>query len=324
MIFINYKYMLKTLQYNSETNSIEESNIDDLDFHKIKWINCTNPTKEELEKISEKIAIPKEELERCLDENERPSITDLDNYFMIIFKSPLIQNKEVKAAAFSVLISENLIVTFSNHELDSLKQVELQSDEVKKSSLKKGTTYMAFKLIDNIVDEYFSILDSIEKDINKVEDLAFHSSEKSTVQKIFSLKKTLIFFQKALSANREVLVSIEKESSDNLDEKYIKNFRYLYNDTIELIDMVATYRDILTGTLDLYLSNVSNNLNKIIKKMTAFGSLILVPTFITGLYGMNFKIMPEINWQHGYLFAWGLIVCSMIMLFIFFKKKDWF
>jgi magnesium transporter len=174
------------------------------------------------------------------------------------------------------------------------------------------------------MDDYFSILDHVEKDIDKLENIVFHNPEKKIVKKIFSLKKTLIFFHKALSANREVLFNIENELTEKIPTSQIKNFRYVYQDTTQLIDMVATYRDILTGALDIYLSSMSHNLNKIMKKMAAFGSLVLVPTFITGLYGMNFKFMPEIGWEKGYLFAWLLIISSILFLYNYFRKNEWF
>jgi magnesium transporter len=93
---------------------------------------------------------------------------------------------------------------------------------------------------------------------------------------------------------------------------------------VQLIDVAATYRDILTGALDIYLSAVNNNMNMVMKQMAAYGSLVLIPTFIVGLYGMNFIHMPELAWKYGYAFAWVLILGSMALLFWFFKKKDWF
>ena len=135
---------------------------------------------------------------------------------------------------------------------------------------------------------------------------------------------TLIIKSHSVTRNRDVISSIDKEFAEKIDQSQIKNFRYVYDDIVQLIDMVATYRDILTGSLDIYVSSVSNNLNTIIKRMTAFASIILVPTFITGLYGMNFKFMPEIGWKYGYMFAWGTILFSIVFLIIYFKKKDWF
>ena len=148
------------------------------------------------------------------------------------------------------------------------------------------------------------------------------------MQHIFSIKKTLIFFHRALTANREVISSIEKEYVANIDKKNIKRFRALYNDVAQLIDMEGTYREILTGTLDIHLSSTSNNLNQAMKTLTIVASFVLVPTLISGIYGMNFVNnspynMPELYWQYGYFFALGLMLFSIIAVYIFFKKKKW-
>ena len=133
---------------------------------------------------------------------------------------------------------------------------------------------------------------------------------------------------KALAANREVISSIEKEYVSNIDKKNIKRFRTLYNDVTQLIDTEGTYRDILTGILDVYLSSVSNNLNKVMKTLTIGASFILIPTLIASIYGMNFNTaspynMPELLWNYGYFFALGSMVLSVSITYIFFKRKGW-
>ena len=151
----------------------------------------------------------------------------------------------------------------------------------------------------------------------------YENPNKKVVEDIFTVKKTLIFFHRALSANREVITSIEKEYLTDIEKKHVKQFRSLYNDVIQLIDIVSTYRDILTGTLDLYLSSVSNNLNMVVKKMTSLTIIIMIPTFIATIYGMNFKFMPEVNLPYGYFLVWGIIVLSGIGSYLYFKKMDW-
>ena len=126
-----------------------------------------------------------------------------------------------------------------------------------------------------------------------------------------------------MAANREVIASIEKEYLTEIDKAGAKRFRTLYNDTVQLVDMSATYRDILTGTLDTYLSSVSNNLNQIMKTLTIGASFVLVPTLIASIYGMNFKFMPELHWKYGYIFSIGIMALSVFATWLFFKRKNW-
>ncbi|GAF98229.1 unnamed protein product, partial [marine sediment metagenome] len=192
----------------------------------------------------------------------------------------------------------------------------------------KGISFFTYRLLDEVLDAYFFVLDKLEEKIDLIEDHVIEKPDKISVRNIFSVKKTLIYFHKALTANREVISSIEKEYVADIDKKNIKRFRALYNDVTQLIDTEGTYRDILTGTLDVYLSSVSNNLNKVMKTLTIGASFILIPTLIASIYGMNFANnsqfnMPELYWQYGYFFALGVMVLSITITYIFFKKKGW-
>ena len=316
MFFNRGGKLLRVLEFNG--SDVYESSLEDMGFDNLKWVDCKDPTEQEVEKVQDVIKISKNELERCLDEDERPGLIDIDNFTTLVFKAPIKGHDKVFTSSFSLLVSERLIVSFSTRDIDGLDRVWSSHS---KTLFQRGSSYIAYTILERVMDDYFHNLDEIEKNIDYIESKVFHIPDKATVREIFSLKRTLIYFQKALSADREVISGIEKGYCEYVEE--LPNFRYVYDDIVQLVDMVATYRDILTGSLDIYLSSVSNNMNKIMKKITALGSLVLVPTFITGLYGMNFQFMPEITWKYGYAFAWGLIAISFIFLFWYFRKKEW-
>ena len=313
--------MLDVLEFDG--HSVYDTSINNMNFHHLKWINSVNPTKEEKDLLKQYVGLSNLELEKCLDPNERPITSELEHFSLLIFKAPHKALDRIHAPSFAILISKNLIVTIQKKEVDSIKKLWSVEEDHKHKLFHKGSSAIAYELLEMVMDHYFEILDDIEKEIDIVENKVFHSTDKSSVKKIFKLKKTLIFFHKSLAGNREVLLNITNDSSEKIDDKYIPKFMYVHEDNIQLIDMTATYRDILTSALDIYLSNESNNLNNIMKRMTAFASFILIPTFITGLYGMNFKFFPELSWKYGYLFAWGLIIACIVGLYIYFKKKDW-
>ena len=201
--------------------------------------------------------------------------------------------------------------------------LSLPDDEVQRL-LGAGTSELLYYLIHRFANEFFQDLDKVEAAIDKVENSVFAHPDQKTVKQIFSLKRTLIYFHKALSADRDVLVALQKQGEGFIKPEVLTRMTQLYYDVVQLLDVVATYRDILTGSLDIYLSAVSNNMNAVMKKMAAYGTLVLVPTFITGLYGMNFAFMPELSWKYGYVFAWSVIITSMLLLWWYFRKHDWF
>ncbi|MCH8003933.1 MAG: magnesium/cobalt transporter CorA [Nanoarchaeota archaeon] len=316
--------------YKFQKGGVTAGSLNDLGNTSKCWADIVNPTKKELTDISEKAKISLNELKNVLDEDERPKVSDLENYSLIIVRTPLIEHDEILTTPVSIFISKNKnnVITITLKEINSIQKIKQLIASKKIDMYDKGISFFTYRLLDEVLDTYFSILDTLEEKIDYIEDKVVETPDKLTIEHIFSVKKTLIFFHRALTANREVISSIEKEYVANIDKKNIKRFRALYNDVTQLIDMVGTYRDILTGTLDIYLSSISNNMNQVMKTLTIIASFVLIPTLISGIYGMNFSIasqynMPELAWKYGYFFALGLMSISIIGTFIFFKKKGW-
>ncbi len=320
--------MLKV--YSFEKGLVKPSSPEDLVSASVCWTDCTKPTQVELADISEKANIPLNELQEALDEEERPKVSDLEEYSLIIVRTPSEENGDITTIPIAVFVSKkkNNVITICLRETKAIGKMEELTKANKIELYEKGTGFFVYRLIDEILNEYFAILDKIDQRIDQTEDDVVTKAENFTVRSIFSVKKTLIFFQRALIANREVITAIEKEYITNIDKKNIKRFRTLYNDVTQLVEAVGTYRDILTGILDIYLSSVSNNLNKVIKTLTIISSFVLIPTLIASIYGMNFTNnspfnMPELYWKYGYFFALGLMAISIIAVYFYFKRRKW-
>ncbi|MBN2368158.1 magnesium/cobalt transporter CorA [Candidatus Woesearchaeota archaeon] len=290
------------------------------------WIKCISPSKAELKEISEKTGIAYEDMARAIDENERPGIYDFEEYSVLTFHAPFLnKNKNYVTVPVTIIIKNNVILLLSTRALESLQNIELLDDRKKIDVLEHDVTFTIYIILSEIVNHFFRISDELDDAVDRIEETVFRKHTERTVKAIFSLKKTLIYFHKSLTGNREVITGIEKQFLKEIKGRNLKKFRYLYNDVIQLIDMVATYRDILTGSLDIYLTSVSNDLNEIVRKLTVMAAFVMVPTLISGIYGMNFQYMPEIhNWGiYGYPFALGMMVLSIIITYIFFKRRGW-
>ena len=313
-----------------QKGGVKAGSLNDLSSTSKCWTECTNPSKHELKNISEKANISLNDLKEAIDEEERPKVYDLEDYSVIIVRAPWTEHNEISTTPLSIFISKNKnnIITITLKKINSINKIR-QLILLKKIDIHvKGISFFTYRILDRVLEEYFSILDILEEKIDVIEDKVVGKPDKSTIHGIFSVKKTLIFFHRALTANREVISAIEKEYVTNIDKKNIKRFGVLYNDVTQLIDMEGTYRDILTGTLDIYISSVSNNLNQVMKTLTIIASFVLIPTLISGIYGMNFSSaspynMPELYWQYGYFFALGLMLISVIFTYAFFRRKGW-
>ena len=281
-------------------------------FH---WIKSVQPKKAEIQELSKKLGITLEEFWSNLDQRERPRIEEFDNFTLIVFKAR--DESTSKTVSFPIFLTSKFVVTASKKPIAGVKKFE----EIIKTSKISNVEDFLYKLLDAIQRDYYLVLDELEKKIDLLEHKATKSANENTLEDIFKTKKTLIYFHNALTANREVVTGIERGLVKDI--KKVRKFRPLYDDIVQLIDMEATYREILTGTLDIYMSSVSNDMNKVMKKVTSYASLILVPTLISGVYGMNFEYIPGLNWEYGYFFAFSLMIVSVVLLYLYFEKKDW-
>jgi len=312
--------MITTLK--SVKGKVVKGDIDDIHRRDVSWIDCFAPTLNELRIIAEKTGLPLSELKEYVDPQERPKVIDLEKFSVIVFGAPIQKQHSVKITPIAIFISKNSIITFRQERIFGIDKIKGLAEAHKIKLFGNPTIFLRY-LLDNIISDYFKIFDKIEDKIEKVEDTIIKHPDKIKTNDIFKIKKTLIYFHKSLVANREVVTGIEKEYLSKVHKKEIYKFRELYNDIVQLIDMEETHREIMTGVLDMYLGTLSNNMNEVVRKLTVYASYILVPTLISGIYGMNFKYMPEIFWTYGYVFALGLMFFSVLGMHFFFRKKGW-
>jgi len=291
----------------------------------LTWADVNRPSKEELNKISEETGITPVDLKEAIDEAERPRTSDLTNYSLLTFRAPLFKNGDIRTTSVSIFISKNRnnIITIRHGDTKSISKVRQLVETNKTILFERGVDYFVYRLLDEILNTYFLVMDNIEDSIGKIEDDVMKNPDKKVVSHIFEIKKTLIYFTKSLIANREVITSIEKQYVTDITPKNRRLFRNLYNDVVQLVDTASTLREVLTGTLDVYLSSASNNLNQVMKTLTVGASFILIPTLIASIYGMNFEFMPELHWKYGYFFSLVVMVFSIAGMYGFFRRKGW-
>src|SRR3989344_1262064 len=304
---------------------IKEGNFQDLKSQSVSWADIVDPTKNELELVGELVGLEVSDIESFLDENARPVINNLEKYSLIVFSTPL---KEESTKPLVIFISKttNDFITIREGESRSISRMNSWDVKRKVAMFEKGPTYILFRLFDEILNTYNTIIEDIDEKLEKIEDGIYGEKkfkEKKLMVEMYELKKILIYFQKGLSANREVIASIEKEYGEFLNKKDLSKFRLLYSDLTRLIELTSTYRDILTTSLEVHLSTISNNLNVTMKQLSAWAALILVPSLIAGIYGMNFEYIPKASMKYGFFIALGIMAASMIVLYFYFKRKDW-
>jgi magnesium transporter len=304
-------------------DKIVESDMSALKSKKVVWVDCYNPTDEEMKQISDITKVTVTDLKEHLVDYERPNTFEFDTHSLIVFGAPVLDHDMFRVTSFAIFLFNNKnIVTIRTEEMAGL-------EKFRQKLLEKNPKYFEFhtkvvrSMIESVVDDYFNFLDVFQESADDIEEAVFTSPHSSSIQRVFKLKKQMLVFHKSLLANREVITAIEKAYVTKLSRKELYDFRDIYNDLVQLIDTEETLRDILTGVIDIYLSSVSNTTNQVIKKLTVVAAYIMIPTLIASIYGMNFKYLPEIYWKWGYPFALGLMLFSIIGMYAYFKRVKW-
>lgn len=280
-----------------------------------------------LERIGKNFDIHPLTLEDILNTNQRPKVDEYANYLYIVLRMFFHDEKDktLKNEQVSFILTKNYLITFLEDAGDVFDPVR---DRLRKSATKMreyGTDYLAYALIDSIVDSYFHILEKIGEEVEGLEDSLVLNPDKNDIQTIHFLRREMILLRRAIWPLREVISSLQRNENEFIEERTKIYLRDVYDHTIQVIDTIESYRDMIVGMLDTYLSSTSNKLNEVMKVLTVISTLFIPLTFLAGVYGMNFRHFPEI--EKEWMYPWGFWVITFMVVVgmaIFFKRKKWF
>lgn len=294
----------------------------------LSWVDCVQPTGKDFETLSKKTGIPADDFKNSIDPLKRPHVLLHDEYSTIIFRAPCEEHGSVVNTPLGVFFFKRDIITIHHKRIKALDSFRALPRGELLVIFRKGAPYFVYRFMDTAISDFFDITAQLEANIDALEQRVLSDTPSNITKQIFLQKRVIIYSHKALVANRDVISSIEKHYLREFRKDDLRLFRDLYNDVSQLIDLFSTYREMLTSILDMYLSSVSNNLNKIVKALTAISAFIFIPTLIAGIYGMNFQPvssynMPELQWKYGYFFALGLMIISVCTVFVWFRRRKW-
>jgi magnesium transporter len=265
-------------------------------------------------------------LEDILNTGQRPKAEEFEDAIFVVLKMLDYDKKDQKILSeqFSLFLGTNYLITFQEVQGDVFNTVRERIRRPKTRIRKFGSDYLAYALVDAIVDHYFIILEAFGDKIEDLETELLENPVHDTLETIHSLKREMIYMRKHIWPIREIVNALVKSESSLIREQTHVYLRDVYDHTIQVIDTIESYRDILGGMLDIYLSTLSNRMNEVMKVLTIIATIFIPITFIAGIYGMNFKFMPELEWRWGYFIVWGVIVLIVGLMVGYFKKKQWF
>jgi magnesium transporter len=256
--------------------------------------------------------------------NQRLKLEYFPNYLFIILKAiNYTQPDSITSEQVSILIGKNFVISFQEYLPNQFSPITDRIKNPKSRLHKYGADYLAYILLDLLVDNYFIILEEFSEQFDFLQEQVVQQPTPDILQTIYSLKKDVINLRKATWPLREVISQLSKRDTDFVKESTVIYFRDVYDHVIQIIDTIETYRDILSGMIDIFMSSVSNKMNEIMKVLTIIATIFIPLTFIAGIYGMNFQHMPELAWRWGYLTILCVMLALAIGMIIFFRKKKW-
>ncbi len=315
----------ETHLHEKEAKTIEEC-FPFKDSPSVTWINIDGLHEVDIiEKIGNHFNIHPLILEDILHSGQRPKFEDFGPYIYIVLRMLFYDEKqdEIQEEQLSIILGSNFVISFQERVGDVFNAVRDRIRSGRFQIKKRGDDYLAYSLIDAVVDNYFIILEKLGEKIETLEEELLDNPAPATLQSIHNLKRKLISLRKSVWPLREVINSLERGESSLFQESTSIYLKDVYDHTIQVIDTIETYRDMVSGMLDTYLSNVSIKMNEVMKVLTIIATIFIPLTFIAGIYGMNFEFMPELKWHWGYPVIWTVMCVIFIGMLLYFRKKKW-
>jgi magnesium transporter len=291
-------------------------------FH---WIDLEDPTVKEATILEDPFHFHPLAIEDCLSEVHHPKVDDYEDYVFIIvhgirFDAP---TDQFITRELDIFLGKNFLITHHRGPMRSITSAREQCGKNLQAAMPKGVDFLLHQILDQMFEHYFPNLDAIEDKIQLAQVEVFEHPTRETLDRIFALKRDVLHLRRICTPQREIIHRLSRGEFQVISAKAAVYFRDIYDNLYRIVDASFAYQDMIQGTLDAYLTAVSNRLNETMKRLTVIGAVFAALTVITGVYGMNFEYMPELKWRFGYLLVWFVMAGVTAGLVWYFKKKEW-
>ncbi|HET6245465.1 MAG: magnesium/cobalt transporter CorA [Bacteroidetes bacterium] len=289
------------------------------------WININGLNTSIVDQICSSYKIHPLFVEDILHLGQRPKLEEGENYLFLVLNMINFDTikDEVIHEQVSIIFNQEFIISFQELEGDVFDPVRLRLEAGKGKIRKSGTDYLAYALLDVIVDRFYLVLEQLGNKIEMLEEKVLDDPSIELLYEINRLKRDFILLRKNIWPLREVLNSLMNNDMTIVSAHTRVFIKDVYDHTIQVMDSIDTYREMLSSILDIYMSSISNRQNDVMKTLTIIATIFIPLTFLVGVYGMNFRVMPELDWEYGYYTVWGIMIIVGLSLLLYFKRKNW-
>jgi magnesium transporter len=324
------KIILELIRYDRESYvRYDDLNIDDLcaqvQPHKVNWINVDGLQDDTvLQRLQNQFNLHALLIDDVLSD-QRPKTEEYDDYLFFTMKMPhRIEGSLIDYEQVSFVLGKDFLLSFQDKEGDFFEgfRERIRKDLGKVRKMKAD--YLLYRLIDIIIDSYYNVLDNFGDTIDEIEEEIHLNPNDRNFDRIQRLRKSLIFIRRAIYPLRDALNKLVKGESNFIEDATYRYFSDVYDHVVHLSDSLEMYNDLTSSLLDIHINTLNTRMNEVMKVLTVLSTIFMPLTFIVGVYGMNFKYLPELNWHYGYATVWGVMIAIVIGMLIFFKHKKWF
>jgi magnesium transporter len=310
-------------KFNENCNAadISELRVED---QNVIWADVSDPTSSDFEELAEEFGFHHLSIEDCQNAHQRPKVEEYPGYyFMVLYEAELAgSNDRLELRELNIFLGKNYLVTVHSRPIRAIETAKrLWHEWMDRAD--QGSGLVAYLLIDAIVDDYLPLLDIISERMDDLEDSIFGEFRAEAIQEIFSIKKKLLYLRRSITPLRDVFNTMLRREQPIFPRETHVYFQDVFDHLIRVADTIDTLRDMLSSTMDAYLSVSANRMNQVMKRLTSISTILMSVTLIAGIYGMNFIFMPELRWRFGYVFALLSMVVVGLALYVYLKKVKW-
>lgn len=295
------------------------------------WIHVEgHPDETTLKELADSFGIHRLALEDVINSGQRPKLETYDDQLFIILSMPAMVEGLVELRQVSFFVSRQFIVSFSESGLSRFEPVLARLRNEGGRLRRRQIDFLLHALLDVVIDEGFPVLEDFGAQLEDLEVSILKDTGNETLAELHTIKRELILLRRALWPQREIINRLLRDEFEPVDEETLVYFRDCYDHTVQIMDLLETYRDMTASMLDIYLSSVSNKTNEVMRVLTVIATIFIPLTFITGIYGMNFDRdagrlnMPELGWPFGYVAVWTVMIVIAVAMLILFRRRKWF
>ncbi|MDR0374153.1 MAG: magnesium/cobalt transporter CorA [Treponema sp.] len=316
---------LLTRRVSQSESPSEPQDVSRSHFSGVTWINVDGlEDAVSINKLAEAYHIHSLTVEDIRDAGQRPKLEDFERYLFITFKVVnRSRGEENRFEQISIVLTEDTVITFQELPGDSFDPIRRRILGNAGKIRRAGADYLAYAIMDSIIDEYYVILDDLTGVIDEFEERALDETDESLMPDFQKVRQTLIRIKRVVSPLRESLAALMHLESPLINSELKPFLKDLHDNVMQAAETVENCRELLAGVMEINLATISTRMNKVMKVLTIISTIFIPLTFIAGVYGMNFRFMPELDWRYAYFVVWGVMAAIAIGMLVFFKRRQW-